>query len=47
MTYGIDTWPSSAEHIGRLEQKEMTILLWMCVVSLRSKVASVELSERM
>ena len=47
MIYGSETWAMTAEQSGRLERTEMRMVRWMCGVSLRDRVPSAELRERM
>lgn len=47
MVYGSETWAMNAEQIGRFERTEMKMVRWMCGVSLRDRVPSAELRERM
>ena len=47
MVYGSETWAMTAEQSGRLERTEMRMVRWMCGVSLRDRVPSAELRERM
>ena len=47
MAYGSETWAMTVEQSGRLERTEMRMVRWMCGVSLKDRVPSVELRERM
>jgi hypothetical protein len=47
MIYGSETWPVKAEHEAKLARAEMRMIRWMCGVSLREKIPSVKLRERM
>ena len=47
MIYGSETWPMKAEHEARLERAEMRMIRWMCGVSLRDRITSAELRDRM
>ena len=47
MTYGSETWAMTAEQMMRLVRVERRMLRWMCGVSLKDKVSTVELQERM
>src|SRR5260221_8826832 len=47
MLYGSETWPMRAEHEGKLERAEMRMIRMVCGVSLRDKITSVMLRERM
>jgi len=47
MIYGSETWPVKVEHVAALERAEMRMIRWMCRVSLREKIKSTELRERM
>ena len=46
MIYGSETWPMRAEHEAKLERAEMRMIRMMCGVSLRDKITSVMLRER-
>ena len=45
--YGSDTWAMNVEQSARLERTEMKIVRWMFGVSLRNRLPSAELRERM
>ena len=47
--YGLwsETWAMTAEQGGRLERTDIRMVKWMCGVSLRDRVLSTELRERM
>ena len=45
--YGSETWPMRAEHEAKLERAEMRMIRLMCLVSLRDKITSTILRERM
>ena len=47
MVYGSETWAMMVEKSGRLECMEIRMVRWMCGVSLRDRVPSAELRERM
>src|SRR5260221_12531686 len=47
MIYGSETWPIRAEHEAKLERAEMRMIRMMCGGSLRDKITSVMLRERM
>ena len=47
MVYRNETWAMTAEQSGRLECMGIRIVRWMCGVSLRDRVPSVELREKM
>src|SRR5260221_14793832 len=47
MIYGSETWPMRAEHEAKLERAEMRMIRMMCGVSLRDKITSAMLRERM
>ena len=47
MVYGSETWPMKVEHEKALERTEMRMIRWMCGVSLKDKITSAELRERM
>ena len=47
MVYGSEMWAMMAEQSGRLECTEMRMVRWMCGISLRDRVLSAELRERM
>mgnify|MGYP007071599789 CR=1 FL=1 len=47
MVYGSETWAMTVELSNRLERTEMRMVRWMCGVSLRDRVSSEELRERM
>ena len=46
MVCGSETWAMTAEQSGRLECTEMRMVRWMCGISLRDRVLSAELRER-
>ena len=45
--YGSETWTINIEQIRKFKWTGMTLLQWMWGVSLRDKLPSVELRERM
>ena len=45
--YGSDTWAVNVKQSARLERTAMKIVRWMCGVSLRNRLLSAELKERM
>ena len=47
MVYLSETCAITAERSGRLQRTEMKMVRWMCGVSLRDRVPSTELMERM
>ena len=47
LMYGSETWPMKVEDMQRLERTERAMVRWMCGVSLKEKVRSVELLERL
>ena len=47
MVYVSETWAMTVEQSWRLERTEMRMVRWMCGVSLRDRVLSAELRERM
>ena len=47
MVYESETWAMNMEQSARLERTDMRMVRWMCGVSLRDRVPSVELRERM
>ena len=47
MVCGSEMWAMTLEQSGRLECMEMRMVRWMCGVSLRHRVPSAELRERM
>ena len=47
MIYGSETWASKVEDLQRLERTERMMVRWMCGVTLRDKIASVELIRRL
>ena len=47
MVYGSETWAMNVEQSARLERTEMRMVRWMRGVSLRDRVPSAQLRERM
>jgi hypothetical protein len=47
MVYGSETWPVRVEDLARLERTERMMVRWMCGVSLKDRIPSVELLERL
>ena len=47
MTYGSETWAMKVDDMQRLERTEKMMIRWMCGVTLRNRVASEELRERL
>ena len=47
MIYGSEMWAMTVEQSGRLERTEIRMVRWLCGVSLRDRVPSAELRERM
>jgi hypothetical protein len=47
LVYGSETWPMKAEDMQRLERTEMAMVRWMCGVTLRDRVRSEDLRERL
>jgi hypothetical protein len=47
MVYGSEVWPMKKEHEAVLERTEMRMIRWMCGASLRDKLTSAELREKM
>jgi hypothetical protein len=47
LVYGSETWPMKTEDIQRLERAERMMVRWMCGVSLKNRISSVELNKRM
>ena len=45
--YGIKTWPMNSEDLQRLGRTERMMVGWMCGVSLKIRIPSNELNERM
>jgi hypothetical protein len=46
MIYGSETWPMKADHEARLERTEMRMVRWVCGVSLKERIASTVLREK-
>jgi hypothetical protein len=47
LVYGSETWAVRVEDMQRLERTERMMVRWMCGVSLKNKVPSVELNRRL
>ena len=47
LIYGCETWPMKAQHEAALERTEMRMIRWMCGGSLRERIPSGELRQRM
>ena len=47
MVYGSETWPIRVEDVALLVRTERMMVRWMCGVSLKDRVPSVELLERL
>ena len=47
MVYGSETWVMNADQSARLERTKMRMVQWMCGVSLKDRVPSAEVRERM
>ena len=47
LVYGSETWPIRVDNLQRLERTERMMVRWMCGVSLKSRMSSRELNERM
>ena len=47
MVYGSETWPMKVEDMNRLERAENMMVRWICGVTLKSKISSEELRERL
>ena len=47
LMYGSETWPMKVEDMQRLERTERAMVRWMCGVSLKEKIQSVNLLERL
>ena len=47
LIYGSETWPVKVEDMQRLERMERMMVRWMCGVSLKDRISSVELNERL
>ena len=45
--YASETWPMRVEDMQRLERTEMMMVRWMCGASLRNKIKSEELRNRL
>ena len=45
--YGSETWPMKKEDMQRLERTERMMVRWMCGVSLKNRISSDELKERL
>ena len=46
MVYGSETWAVTAEQMMRMERAERRMMRWMCGVSLKDRVSTVELRRR-
>ena len=47
LIYGSKTWPMNLEDMQRLKRMEHMMVRWMCGVSLKNKIASVDLNGRL
>jgi hypothetical protein len=47
LVYGSETWPVKTEDMQRMERTERMMIRWMCGVSLKNRIASVELYRRL
>jgi len=47
LVYGSETWPVKVEDMQRVERTEHMMVRWMCGVSLKSRISSVDLSRRL
>ena len=47
LVYGSETWPMKAEDMQRLQRAERMMVRWMCRVSLKDRVSSVDLYSRL
>ena len=47
MLYRGETWPVKVEDLQRLERRERMMVRWMCGVTLKERVDSVELNSRL
>jgi len=43
LVYGSETWPMKAEEMQRLERTEWMMMRWMCNVSLKDKIKTIDL----
>ena len=43
LIYGCETWAVNVEDVSKLERAERMMVRWMCGVTLRDRIASVEL----
>ena len=46
MVYGSETWALTADQMMRLERADRRMIRWMCGVSLKDKVSTVDLRKR-
>ena len=44
LIYGSETWPMKVEDMQRLKRTEHMMVRWMCGVSLKNRIASVDLN---
>ncbi len=47
LIYGSETWAVRVEDVSKLERAERMMVRWMCGVTLRDRIASVELYSRL
>src|SRR5664279_3103439 len=47
LVYGSETWPIKVEDMQRLKRTEKMMVRWMCGVTLKNKISSVELYSRL
>src|SRR5206468_10546854 len=47
VVYGSETWPMKVEDMHSLERAENMMVRWICGVTLKSKISSEELRERL
>jgi len=47
LIYGSETWAVRVEDVGKLERAERMMVRWMCGVTLRDRIASVDLYSRL
>src|SRR5664279_1077102 len=47
LVYGSETWPIKVEDMQRLQRTEKMMVRWMCGMTLKNKISSVELYDRL
>ena len=47
LIYGSETWPMKVEDMQRLKRMDHMMVRWMCGVSLKDRIASVDLNGRL